>query len=333
MKTLRQYVAGYVFFIVAIVGTWAVAQVYQGRPVTDPLPVQELNANVVQARSGDLIFADDAGTPRYRINNSGELSAASGEDFFIALQEVGDSLQIYSNAGGSSFLGFDDGGITWSSAGGAFRIDSADARSTLPFVLWDQSNVFFQFTAEAGVEAVIQNTQTDNGIVKIYNDDRSAGVEIQSGGAGPRTLTLLSGSGAEIIMKQGANTRAKINASGQIEGTIATGTAPLVVASATKVANLNVDQVDGNSIIPGTATADLFGAVTVGCVISGTTITATGATSGSACSMGYDFDDFDSNLELTCSVTSTNTVSIKGCCNEATCDDPGSATVNVRVIQ
>lgn len=44
-----------------------------------------------------------------------------------------------------------------------------------------------------------------------------------------------------------------VSASGQITSTLATGTAPLVIASTTKVSNLNVDQVDGGDwASPGT---------------------------------------------------------------------------------
>lgn len=42
----------------------------------------------------------------------------------------------------------------------------------------------------------------------------------------------------------GASTVAAVSASGQITSTVTTGTAPLVVASTTKVANLNADQLD-----------------------------------------------------------------------------------------
>ena len=38
---------------------------------------------------------------------------------------------------------------------------------------------------------------------------------------------------------------ATLSASGQITSTVATGTAPLVIASTTKVSNLNADQLDG----------------------------------------------------------------------------------------
>ncbi len=42
-----------------------------------------------------------------------------------------------------------------------------------------------------------------------------------------------------------------ISASAQIASTVSTGTAPLSIASTTKVANLNVDQVDGMSLLAG----------------------------------------------------------------------------------
>lgn len=55
----------------------------------------------------------------------------------------------------------------------------------------------------------------------------------------PDNETLLS------LIVTGATTLATVTASGQIISTVTTGTAPLVVSSTTKVANLNADKLDG----------------------------------------------------------------------------------------
>lgn len=66
-----------------------------------------------------------------------------------------------------------------------------------------------------------------------------------------------------------------LTASGQITSSIATGTAPLVIASTTKVANLNVDLLDGTDWnAPGTIGGGTPGPATF------TTVTATGAIVG-----------------------------------------------------
>jgi hypothetical protein len=77
-----------------------------------------------------------------------------------------------------------------------------------------------------------------------------------------------------------------LTASGQITSSLATGTAPLVIASTTKVANLNADLLDGTdwnapgtigAITPGAAT---FTTATATGAMSGATVTATGLVSG-----------------------------------------------------
>lgn len=79
-----------------------------------------------------------------------------------------------------------------------------------------------------------------------------------------------------------------VNASGQITSTVSTGTAPLVVASTTKVTNLNVDLLDGKDstdFIDTSATAQTkAGDLTISgnLTVHGTTTTITSNTSGNA---------------------------------------------------
>lgn len=58
-------------------------------------------------------------------------------------------------------------------------------------------------------------------------------------------LAVNSGSVTVSVLNANAINTGTLAASGQITSTVATGTAPLVVASTTKVANLNVDLLDG----------------------------------------------------------------------------------------
>ena len=83
----------------------------------------------------------------------------------------------------------------------------------------------------------------DSSDVTIYTVDNIAVT-------GPGRFTTITASGASTLAAVTATT---ISASGVITSTVSTGTAPLTVASTTKVTNLNADQLDGNDwAIPGT---------------------------------------------------------------------------------
>jgi hypothetical protein len=75
-----------------------------------------------------------------------------------------------------------------------------------------------------------------------------------------------TGGGLVASFKVAGVEKAKVNASGQFESTIATGTAPFVVASTTAVTNLNADTVDGvhgtNLLVDNAASQTIDGGAT-----------------------------------------------------------------------
>ena len=71
--------------------------------------------------------------------------------------------------------------------------------------------------------------------------------EVEIGSTSGPVLTVNGKGVAPQSWKITGTEKCKINASGQIESVIANGTAPIVVASTTKVANLNADFLDGNA--------------------------------------------------------------------------------------
>ena len=118
-----------------------------------------------------------------------------------------------------------------------------------------------------------------------------------------------------------------------ITSTLATGTAPLTIASTTKVTNLNVDQVDGASLLTGaTASVNMFNTTTGGTVeLGGTTLTVAGAAAGDPCSIGTPAGVAEVEASYYCVVTATDTVSFYRSCNNGetagvanSCADEGS---------
>jgi hypothetical protein len=95
----------------------------------------------------------------------------------------------------------------------------------------------------------IQSGQVDdefNQIVNTFNGTRLDTVLLKSASAGDATLSVDNTGGGKVAeFRVGGVAKARVTASGQIESTLATGTAPLVVASTTAVSNLNADMVDG----------------------------------------------------------------------------------------
>lgn len=99
-----------------------------------------------------------------------------------------------------------------------------------PSTLIQSSQVDAEF---AQLVDILNGTKTDTQ-VKLSHNTSAAGLIVNNSGGG--IIASFQVSAAE---------KARINASGQIESLLTTGTAPLVVASTTKVTNLNADQLDG----------------------------------------------------------------------------------------
>lgn len=106
---------------------------------------------------------------------------------------------------------------------------------------------------------------TVNGVVYTYNSTLTAWTVTSSGGS------LVSASGVAVtgnitggnVLSSGISSATanvvggNITTAGQFVSTLANGTAPMVVTSTTKVANLNVEQVDGYHAEPGNVVSSI----------------------------------------------------------------------------
>lgn len=98
--------------------------------------------------------------------------------------------------------------------------------------------------------AVIDDDPLNANFAAIVNA-LSGGVEniefvINFSGSSPVLILNQKGSGEIAKFQLNGVDKVKVLNNGQIESTVATGTAPLIIASTTKVVNLNADQLDGH---------------------------------------------------------------------------------------
>jgi len=102
------------------------------------------------------------------------------------------------------------------------------------------------FVASALLEAAQLNAELDNLVKTLNGTQTTAEITIKSSVGAP-TLTVNQMTGAQHIMLFQASTvtKCQVNKDGQFESLLATGTAPLKVASTTMIPNLNADQLDG----------------------------------------------------------------------------------------
>jgi hypothetical protein len=103
------------------------------------------------------------------------------------------------------------------------------------------------FVAGAKLAAASLEGEFDN-IIDALNATDNAAISITYNNSDVATLTLNNtGSGKPLSAKIGGVEKFYISAThGQIASTVPTGQPPLIVASTTKVENLNADQLDGN---------------------------------------------------------------------------------------
>lgn len=105
----------------------------------------------------------------------------------------------------------------------------------------------------------VPNTFSDNQIIDddLLNANFAALVNALSGivdtefffsfsGSTPVLTLNQKGSGAILVLQTADVDKITINNTGQLVSTVATGTAPLIIASTTKVVNLNADLLDGH---------------------------------------------------------------------------------------
>lgn len=118
--------------------------------------------------------------------------------------------------------------------------------------------------------------------------------------------------------------------SSQVDSSLATGTAPLVIASTTLVSNLNVQKWNGKDAI------DFSGALDFGSIAAQTcatlTITATGAAADNPVAPSWPAA-LEAGLTGLMHVTASNTVTVRLCNVTASAIDPASQTFAGRVVK
>ncbi len=247
--------------------------------------------------TGDIFTASSGGTPRFTINNTGAVTAGTWNGSTIGMQYGGTGANLSSAANGTLFV-MNGGSMTPLGQGNNLQILQSGGAGTAP--TWvDASTLGTNYW----------NRDTTNGALyaKTLTDDLWMGGNT----AATATLTIDGATGALVSKSTVTGTR--------LISTIASGTAPLSVASNTLVTNLNADLLDGqegsfyqnaSNLNAGTVdTARIsgsytgitgvgaltagsiggsFGAITTGSTIQGTNITATGTTGFTASGAGAD---------------------------------------------
>ena len=106
----------------------------------------------------------------------------------------------------------------------------------------------YTFTAGTTISSSQVNAEL-NQLVQLLSGQKLDTTLLKSTSTSDATLTVDNTGGGKVVeWKVGGAAKARVNAAGQIESVVSTGTAPLVVASTTKVANLNVDKLDDKDI-------------------------------------------------------------------------------------
>jgi hypothetical protein len=118
--------------------------------------------------------------------------------------------------------------------------------------------------------------------------------------------------------------------SGQWTSTVTTGTAPLVIASTTEVANLNVERWRGKTSVDFSAALD-FGSIAAQ-TCAELTISATGAATDSPVAPGWPAA-LEAGLTGIMRVSSADTITVRLCNVTAAAIDPASRTFSGRVIK
>jgi hypothetical protein len=122
-----------------------------------------------------------------------------------------------------------------------------------------------------------------------------------------------------------------ITQNGIFRSFVATGSAPLTVASTTNVTNLNADLLDGVHYFTGSASLSWAAIAANTCVDNGTTITVTGAADGDVVLTGVvNAMGSTANVEFSAYTSAANTVKVRAC-NVATAASGAISAATVKV--
>lgn len=226
--------------------------------------------NVLNESSGSTIIGTTAlsGTEKLRVNGTSYFddNVVSAGDIEI---KNGQEIRLW-DAGSSHYVGFEAPALTanqvWTlpstdgTAGYCLVTDGSGVLSWAENGSGSATDTFKTIACPAGSNPVADSatdtlTFTAAGGLVITGDSATDTVAFSTSG-------LISTSGLSADWDAGSY---KIRAE-TFESDVATGTAPLTIASTTKVANLNADQLDGidsTGFIQVTGTSTLTGAVTI----------------------------------------------------------------------
>lgn len=206
------------------------------------------------------------------------------------------------------------------------------------------TSTLFDINANAGVNALgIGRSADASNLISVPNNTRMAArnsgntawIPLVASNASDQVALGFSGSpvvpgSAGLSLGATATRWGVFYTNNQIDSTLATGTAPLVVASTTLVNNLNVQKWNGKDAI------DFNGALDFGSIAAQTcatlTITATGAAADNPVAPAWPVA-LEAGLSGLMHVTAANTVTVRLCNVTASAIDPASQTFAGRVVK
>lgn len=106
----------------------------------------------------------------------------------------------------------------------------------------------YTFSPGTTIQSAQMNAELDQLVKLVSGQKLEPALFKSSSTSDPSVAVDNTGGGVVMEWRVGGTAKAKVNVTGQIESLLATGTAPFVVASTTKVTNLNADLLDGKDI-------------------------------------------------------------------------------------
>jgi len=278
------------------------------------------------------------------IINVSTLSASTidGGGSSLSINTQGGTIDFATNGSISNL-----GTLTMKGAAGNWSGSSGDltvggnlvVQGTSGIAVTGAANVSVINSSAGGLKITSESADDSNSGLEVYAD---AGARIfRFVGAGEALVGTMFGNGDTGILGKLAVGSTTIGAqtfnltgtqgiTGQFTSTLATGTAPLVIASTTPVANLTLATTAQAGILSGVTGSIGGGLLTVGNCASGTA-SVTGAVVGSPVAVSASDGTLPNALAvLSASVTSTNVVGVQVCAIGTV--TPASKTYNVRVV-
>jgi nitroimidazol reductase NimA-like FMN-containing flavoprotein (pyridoxamine 5'-phosphate oxidase superfamily) len=221
-----------------ITGTLTAASItasgqYTSTVATGTAPLVVASSTVVTNLNASFLEGNNAAFYRNATNiNTGTLAVAQGGTGATSVTGTGANVL----ASGPTITGT----LTTSNITASGQYSSTVATGTAPFVV-----------ASSTVVANLNASLLEGNNAAFYRNATNINTGTLAVAQGGTGATSTTGTGANVLASgptiTGTLTAASITASGQYTSTVATGTAPLVVASSTVVTNLNASFLEGNN--------------------------------------------------------------------------------------